>query len=105
MLNVKCKIQFVLLSTYLLTSLTSFNKNPVAAQATQELEVAQSSAPSPTVLSCVTDGSQALGNQAIANYLTEQRAISNRIGLGATVRSSPEIKVINNGATYEAGGI
>ena len=55
-----------------------------------------------TVLSCVVDGSQALSNQAIANT-TEQRAISNRIDLSATVRSSPEIRVINNGTTYEAG--
>ena len=96
------KVQSVLLSTFLLTNLTSFNKNPVAAQATPGLEVAQSSAPSPTVLSCVTSGSQALSNQAIANA-TEQRAISNRIDLSATVRSSPEIRVINNGTTYEAG--
>ena len=96
------KVQSVLLSTFLLTNLTSFNKNPVAAQATPGLEVAQSSAPSPTVLSCVTSGSQALSNQAIAN-VTEQRAISNRIDLSATVRSSPEIRVINNGTTYEAG--
>ena len=85
MLNVKCQIQSVLFCTILLTSLTSFNKNTVVAQ---------------TVLSCVTDGSQALGNQAIANA-TEQQAISNRVDLTATVKSSPEIKVINNGWTYK----
>ena len=84
MLNVKCQIQSVLLSTILL-SLTSFYKNSVAAQ---------------TVLSCVTNNNQVISNQAIANG---RQAVSNRLDLTVAVRSSPEIKVINNGWTYEAG--
>ena len=81
------KIQSVLLSTILLTGLT-FNKNPVAAQ---------------TVLSCVSDNSQSFSNQAIALYVPQGQAISNRLELSSTVRSSPEIKVINDGSIYEAG--
>ena len=81
------KIQSVLLSAILLTGLT-FNKNPVAAQ---------------TVLSCVANDSQPLGNQALANYVSEKRTISNRLGLNATVESSLEIKAIHNETIYETG--
>ena len=41
-------------------------------------------------------------NQAIAN-MSEERASSNRLRLGAGVRSSSEIQVINNGVIYETG--
>ena len=81
------KLQSILLSTILLTGLTSFNKNQVAAQ---------------TVLSCAINNSQPLNNRAIANA-SERQTISNRLDLTAIVKSSLEIKVVNNGSIYETG--
>ena len=57
-----------------------------------------------TVLSCVTDATQTLNNQAIVDYdLSQGRAISNRLLLGAAVESSAKIQVINQGIVDEAG--
>ena len=79
------KIQSVLLSTILLTGL-SFNKNLVSAQ---------------TVLSCIANDSQPLDNRASVNYMAQRQSISNRLELSAAIKSSPEIKVINNESIYE----
>ena len=83
------KIQPVLLSTILLTGSIAWRKDRVMAQ---------------TVLSCVTDATQTLNNQAIVDYdLSQGRAISNRLLLGAAVESSAKIQVINQGIVDEAG--